>query len=634
MVEVQSCLLTWLSPSFSDFFTMYHLRFALVSACLGCAGHARRVKVLAKSQEPVQDKDVISPNSAFAMLLLALKSAPAFNIPAAGGMYPLHATAHACLQPSRPQDALLQSTPRERRALAPCSEVDMETEGFRPLSYVLDQPGAIGVLFLLAVAAGFLVYIGLEEDKLVERQKQDFSQMENLPQVLREQGRLREANIIEKDYEEQMAIAAEQTADEETKKNAVDQFWKKIKGEDKEKKEDPEDPNSGNRWSRRQSRAARKAKKEKKIERKQEKRRAGYPEMSISDAPPRKKPLAAVSGLLSALSAPSSFSVGPDTNVEALGFGTWQWGNKLLWGYDPAADEELQRAFDVVATPGNPLDSRRFFFDTGDSYGTGKLEGRGEELLGRFRRESARPERAVCGTKLAVYPWRLTGASFEEACRQSLARMGRDQIELAQAHWSAKNLQPWQEPALWDGLARCYESGLCRAVGTSNYGPEQLKKVNEYWRDRGVPHTVNQMQLSLLSQLPIESGCLDACRELGVTPIGYSPLALGVLSGKYSEERLPEGPRGLIFKALLPSCKPLLDTIGEIAKERNVPFSAVPINWAMSKGALTIVGMKTPEQVRENLQACGWRLNNDEIEELERTAKKAKKATQNIFQTD
>ena len=77
-----------------------------------------------------------------------------------------------------------------------------------------------------------------------------------------------------------------------------------------------------------------------------------------------------------------------------------------------------------------------------------------------------------------------------------------------------------------------------------------------------------QVQLSLLSQLPLESGQIESCRELGVTPIGYSPLALGVLSGKYDEGTLSEGPRGLIFKALLPSCRPLLSTLREIAQAR------------------------------------------------------------------
>ena len=101
--------------------------------------------------------------------------------------------------------------------------------------------------------------------------------------------------------------------------------------------------------------------------------------------------------------------------------------------------------------------------------------------------------------------------------------------KVVQAHWSAQNFQPWQEPALWDGLARCHEAGLADAVGTSNFGPEQLAKVNTYWRDRGVPHVLNQVQLSLLSTLPVDSGLLDVSKELGVTTVPRrarrSPLA-------------------------------------------------------------------------------------------------------------
>lgn len=328
------------------------------------------------------------------------------------------------------------------------------------------------------------------------------------------------------------------------------------------------------------------------------------------------------------LLGPSALPVG-DVSCSPLGFGTWSWGNKLLWGYDEAADATLQAAFDEALGGG----SRRFFFDTGDSYGTGALEGRAETLLGQFRRESVRPDSCVVGTKLAVYPNRLTGASFEAACRASLARMGRERLEVVQAHWSAQNFQPWQEPALWDGLARCHEAGLANAVGTSNFGPRQLEKVNAYWRERGVPHAVNQVQLSLLSTLPVDSGLLDVCAELGVTPIGYSPLGLGILSGKYDLDRLPDGPRGLIFKALLPSCQPLLGTLREAAAARGVSMSAVAIAWAMSKGCLVIVGMKSPEQVRDNLAATTFQLSGAEVDELEAAAKQAKQATQNIFQT-
>jgi len=325
--------------------------------------------------------------------------------------------------------------------------------------------------------------------------------------------------------------------------------------------------------------------------------------------------------------------VGDGMQVSPLGFGTWAWGNKLLWGYDEAADATLKRAFDSVVTPQSPFDTQRFFFDTGDSYGTGELEGRAETLLGDFRGASPKPERCVIGTKLAVYPWRLTGMSFENACRASLARTGREELELVQAHWSAQNFQPWQEPALWDGLARCHEAGLARAVGTSNFGPKQLRKANAYWRDRGVPHTVNQVQLSLLSTLPIDSGLLDECADLGVTPIGYSPLGLGVLSGKYDLDRLPSGPRGFLFKQLLPSCKPLLGTLREAADARGVSMSAIAINWAMSKGVLVIVGMRSAEQVSDNLAALTFSLSGAEVDELEKAAAKAKQATQNIFQT-
>ncbi|EOD30450.1 hypothetical protein EMIHUDRAFT_78192, partial [Emiliania huxleyi CCMP1516] len=255
-------------------------------------------------------------------------------------------------------------------------------------------------------------------------------------------------------------------------------------------------------------------------------------------------------------------TLAPNVEVERLGFGTWAWGNKLLWGYDEAADPVLEAAF-RRAVAGAPLvDRRRFFFDTGDSYGTGAREGRAESLLGRFRREARARRRVAIGTKLAVYPWRLRGEDFEDACRASLRRMGESRMELVQAHWSAANFQPWQEPALWDGLARCYEAGLAGAVGTSNFGPKQLRKANAHWASRGVPHSANQaqlhVQLSLLSTLPLESGLLEASSELGVTPIGYSPLALGLLSGKYDADSVPAGPPRVLFRQLAPGLAPLL----------------------------------------------------------------------------
>ena len=93
----------------------------------------------------------------------------------------------------------------------------------------------------------------------------------------------------------------------------------------------------------------------------------------------------------------SPLPLGDGIRVQRLGFGTWAWGNKLLWGYDTDDDPKLQEAFNTALRRQNPLDRSRVFFDTGDSYGTGALEGRAEALLGRFRAESADPQRAVIG---------------------------------------------------------------------------------------------------------------------------------------------------------------------------------------------------------------------------------------------
>ena len=94
-----------------------------------------------------------------------------------------------------------------------------------------------------------------------------------------------------------------------------------------------------------------------------------------------------------------------------MGCGTWAWGNRLLWGYDESMDEELQAAFNLCVSSGVTL------FDTGDSYGTGKLNGRSEQLLGQFSQQyqGANKESICIATKLAAYPWRLTRQSMISA---------------------------------------------------------------------------------------------------------------------------------------------------------------------------------------------------------------------------
>lgn len=318
-------------------------------------------------------------------------------------------------------------------------------------------------------------------------------------------------------------------------------------------------------------------------------------------------------------------------SLPSMGCGTWAWGNQLLWGYNESMDDQLQAVFNLCVSNGVTL------FDTGDSYGTGRLKGQSELLLGRFNREylGLGKENISIATKLAAYPWRWTRQSMVKACKSSAQRLGRN-VDLVQMHWSTANYAPWQEGGLLDGLGDLYEQGLVKGVGLSNYGPKRLKQVQKKFAERGVPITTLQVQYSLLSTYPVTQLKLkDLCDELGIKLIAYSPLALGLLTGKYSEQgSLPKGIRGLLFRQILPGMRLLLACLQEVAQSRNKTMSQVAINWCICKGTIPIPGAKSVEQARENIGALGWQLDASEIAELDRAAANAdKKMVQNIFQT-
>ncbi|EXB41095.1 putative oxidoreductase [Morus notabilis] len=318
--------------------------------------------------------------------------------------------------------------------------------------------------------------------------------------------------------------------------------------------------------------------------------------------------------------------VGP-LNVSPMGFGTWAWGNQLLWGYQESMDIELQRTFNLAVDNGINL------FDTADSYGTGKLNGQSEKLLGKFIKEYQGQKRVqddiVIATKFAAYPWRLTPSQFVNACRASLDRIEIEKIGIGQLHWSTANYAPLQEKALWDGLVAMYEKGLVRAVGVSNYGPKQLLKIYDYLKARGVPLVSAQVQFSLLSMGEDQLETKNICDSLGIRLIAYSPLGLGMLTGKYTPDKLPRGPR-----QILPGLQPLLSSLKEVARKRRRTVPQVAINWCICKGAIPIPGVKSVKQAEENLGAIGWRLSSEELLQLEYAASESPtKMIQNIFQT-
>ncbi|MBM5802062.1 MAG: aldo/keto reductase [Cyanobacteria bacterium K_DeepCast_35m_m2_023] len=303
----------------------------------------------------------------------------------------------------------------------------------------------------------------------------------------------------------------------------------------------------------------------------------------------------------------------------SIGVGTWAWGNQLLWGYDPAQDQQLQATFARAVELGLN------FFDTADSYGTGRLQGRSEELLGRFAAAlpPATRQRLCLATKLAPFPWRLGRRGYERAFAASRQRLGGE-VDRVQLHWSTARYAPWQEGPLLEGLADLVLRGDAASLGLSNMGPRRLRTVHAQLRQRGVAIASLQVQLSLLAPEAIApGGVAEVCRELGIALIAYSPLALGLLARRpggaldAGTGPAPVGPRRLLFARLLPQIQPLLALLAEIADQRQASPAHVALNWCRSHGAMPIVGLRSVAQAEQAAAALQWSLATPERQALD-----------------
>mmetsp|Transcript_50423 Transcript_50423/g.107390 ORF Transcript_50423/g.107390 Transcript_50423/m.107390 type:complete len:409 (+) Transcript_50423:101-1327(+) len=312
-------------------------------------------------------------------------------------------------------------------------------------------------------------------------------------------------------------------------------------------------------------------------------------------------------GSFSSFSSSLSLSSSDDRplSLPPLGLGAWAWGDSIFWGYDRKNDEDLREVFDYA------LAKDLAFFDTAELYGLG----RSEELLGKFRKEGCatkeEEEKVVIASKFAALPWRTKREDVVKACEASVKRLGGRPIDLYQIHFP----NAWSNAEYWDGLADAADRGLVKSVGVSNYGVDALRACHARLSERGIKLATNQIQMSLLYRWPIENGLLDACRELDVKVLSYSPLALGFLTGKYNREYLPSGPRSKIAEQLFQdgAYEGLLGTMKDVAgRHGDAPLSQVAINWAIAKGTVPIPGARNLRQVKQNLDTLDWSLTAEE----------------------
>ena len=163
-----------------------------------------------------------------------------------------------------------------------------------------------------------------------------------------------------------------------------------------------------------------------------------------------------------------------------------------------------------------------------------------------------------------------------------------------------------------------------QSVGVSNFNATRTRQAAAVLAARGAPLSSNQVQYSLLYRAPERNGVLDACREAGVTLVAYSPLAQGLLTGKYTGEGAdkPAGARGLIFtSSRIASLSALLALMREVGASHGGRTPAqVALNWIICKGALPIPGVKNARQAEEVAGALGWRLSPEAVAALDRAS--------------
>ncbi len=311
---------------------------------------------------------------------------------------------------------------------------------------------------------------------------------------------------------------------------------------------------------------------------------------------------------------------GIEASVVALG--TWVMGG-WMWG---GADED-----ESVAAVHAALDAGINFLDTAPIYGFGHSE----IVVGRALK--GRRDAVVLATKVGMVPnapggrleFRSTGLgphefghipvhiynhpeSIRAEVEMSLKRLQTDRIDLIQTHWQEEQT-PIEDTM--GAFMRLKEEGKVRAIGVCNATVAQMER----YRSVGVLDS-DQEKYSMIDRKKMEGGQLEYCRQNDVAVLAYSPLALGLLTGKVGPERVfPEGDlrrtRDRFSVENRQRVKELLDSFAPIAEKHACTLGQLVIAWTTHQPGLThaLVGARTPEQAVENARGGAIALSEEDL---------------------
>ncbi|MGH8502825.1 MAG: aldo/keto reductase [Gammaproteobacteria bacterium] len=305
-----------------------------------------------------------------------------------------------------------------------------------------------------------------------------------------------------------------------------------------------------------------------------------------------------------------------DSELEftTIGLGTWAiGGGDWDFGWGPQDDREsvaaIQRALDLGVN----------WIDTAAIYGLGHAE----EVVARAI--AGRRDQVIVSTKCGLR-WarggttpfgQLDAASVREEAEASLRRLNTDVIDLYQVHWP--NPDKDIEEA-WRTIAELIEAGKVRYAGVSNFSVAQLERIKKIY-----PVTSLQPPYSMLER-GVEDDLLEYCAANRIGVIAYSPMKAGLLTGKYTREKIAALPKedwrhgsDQFKEPRLGANLKLIDALKPIAQRNDMSMGQLAIAWVLRRPEVTaaIVGARRPQQIEETVKGGDKTLSEADIEQIE-----------------
>ncbi len=301
-----------------------------------------------------------------------------------------------------------------------------------------------------------------------------------------------------------------------------------------------------------------------------------------------------------------------DLELTTVGLGTWAIGGPWQFGWGPQNND------DAIAAIIKALVLGINWIDTAPAYGLGHSE---ELVKKALEQTNFKPIIATkCGLlwneKKEKVPC-LKRQSIREECHASLKRLNIDVIDLYHMHWPEPEEDIEQG---WEEMAKLKDEGKVRYIGVSNYNVGQIKFVQKI-----APVASLQPPYSMLRR-EAEDELLGYCAANNIGVVAYSPMLRGLLTGKFSQERLSGLALDDHRRRSPEFCEPqftaslqLVDKLRPVAERNGKTLAQLAIAWVLRRPEVTaaIVGARRPGQIEETAPASDWNLSKEDVEEIE-----------------